>query len=383
MKLIHLSDLHLGMRVSEVSLIEDQRYILEEILKVIDIEQPDGVIIAGDVYDKSIPSTEAVELFDEFLVKLAAKRLQVYIISGNHDSPERLAFAGSLIDMSGVHLSPVYKGNITPLSFNDEFGRVNIYMLPFVKPVHVKHYLNDEEKEKIVTYTDAIGRVISDMNVDTSERNVLIAHQFVTGAVLSESEDITVGGLDNVEAYVFAPFDYTALGHIHKPQDILGKGGEIRYCGTPLKYSFSEAGQEKSVTVVELMQKGSVNIRTIPLNPKRDMVEIKGTYEQLVSRSYYEKLNNKNDFYRITLTDENDIPEAVARLRTVYPNILKLDYENTRTSSRTDYVETVSDSESKTPLELFSEFFKQQNGSDMTEEQTALISQLLEEIEAN
>ncbi len=384
MKLIHLSDLHLGMRVSEVPLIDDQRYILEEIIKIIDNEQPDGVIIAGDVYDKSVPSTDAVELFDEFLVKLAAKKLQVYIISGNHDSPERLAFAGSLIDMSGVHLSPVYKGNITPLSFNDEFGRVNIYMLPFVKPVHVKQYLDVEEREKISDYTKAVERVISDMNVNTDERNVLIAHQFVTGAALAESEDITVGGLDNVDAKVFSPFDYTALGHIHKPQDISsGTGGKIRYCGTPLKYSFSNAEQDKSVTVAELYEKGNVSVRTVPLKPMHDMVNLKRTFKELTSESFYEGYNYENDFFHITLTDENDILDAFSRLHDIYKNILKMDYDNTRTRNEERHTNNGNTTEHKTPLELFSEFYRQQNGSDMSEEQTALIVQLLEEIEEN
>ena len=250
MKLIHLSDLHLGKRVNEYSMLEDQEYILKKIINVIDDEKPDGVIIAGDVYDKSIPSAEAVQLFDDFLVQLAKRSLKVFVISGNHDSPERIAFGSRIMDASGIHMSPVYSGDITPIPLEDEFGTVNIYILPFIKPAHVRRYAENE----ITTYTEAVEYVISKLNIDPANRNVLVTHQFVTGALRSESEEISVGGSDNVDAYVFEPFDYVALGHIHSPQTC---GSEnIRYCGTPLKYSFSEVHDKKSVTVVELREKG-------------------------------------------------------------------------------------------------------------------------------
>ena len=285
MKLIHLSDLHLGKRVNEFSMLEDQAYILMKILNVIDDEQPDAVLIAGDVYDKTVPSAEAVELFDDFLVRLASRSfrgrsLQIFVISGNHDSPERLAFGGRLMDARGVHLSPVYSGSVKPVTLSDEFGPVNIYMLPFVKPVTVRRFFPDA---KIENYTDAIAAAVGSMGIDTSGRNVLIAHQFVTGAERSESEDVSVGGMDNVDVTVFDGFDYVALGHIHGPQNI---GSErVRYCGTPLKYSFSEAAHRKSVTVVELGEKGSLAVRTVPLIPKRDMVDLRGRYDELMSRN--------------------------------------------------------------------------------------------------
>lgn len=374
MKLIHLSDLHLGKRLNEFSLMEDQAYILMKILNVIDEERPDAVLVAGDVYDKSVPSAEAVELFDDFLVRLAKRKLQIFVISGNHDSPERLAFGGRLMDASGVHLSPAYNGHIEPFAMEDNFGRVNVYMLPFVKSGHVRRFFPEE---KIESYTDALAVAIEDMHFDQTQRNILIAHQFVTGAERSDSEEISVGGLDNVDAAVFDGFDYVALGHIHAPQDI--ESARIRYCGTPLKYSFSEVDQEKSVTVVELGEKGSLTLRTVPLVPKRDLVELRGRYEELMSRSFYEGTSWQEDYVRITLTDEQDVPEAMGRLRVVYRNLMKLDYDNTRTRHMAQ-LDGVEDAERRSPMELFSEFYEKQNGAKPSEEQEALLKKMIEAI---
>ena len=246
MKFVHLSDLHLGKRVNEYSMLEDQEYILTKIINIIDDEKPSGVIIAGDVYDKSIPSAEAVQMFDDFLTRLAKRNLQVFVISGNHDSPERMSFGSRLMDQSGIHISQVYNGQIEPFAMEDDHGAVNVYMLPFVKPAHVKRFSD----ESIESYTDALRVTIAEMNVNQSERNILITHQFVTGAMRSDSEDVSVGGSDNVDVSVFDNFDYVALGHIHSPQNCTSE--RVRYCGTPLKYSFSEAKDNKSVTVVEL-----------------------------------------------------------------------------------------------------------------------------------
>lgn len=374
MKLIHLSDLHLGKRLNEFSLLEEQAYILMSILNIIDEERPDAVLIAGDVYDKSVPSAEAVELFDDFLVRLSRRRLQVFVISGNHDSPERLAFGGRLMDASGVHLSPVYNGHVTPLTLEDGFGRVNVYMLPFVKPGHVRRFFPEE---KIESYTDALSVAIRDMNPDFSQRNVLLAHQFVTGAERSDSEELTIGGLDNVDAAVFDGFDYVALGHIHGPQTI--GSDRIRYCGTPLKYSFSEAKHRKSVTVIELREKGVLTVGTVPLVPKRDMAELRGRYDELMSRRFYEGTGYQEDYVRITLTDEDDVPEAMARLRTVYRNLMKLDYDNTRTRHLAQ-LDRAEDAEKRSPMELFSDFYEKQNGAEPTEEQRELLKKLMEEI---
>ena len=373
MKIIHLSDLHLGKRVNEFSMLEDQAYILTKIINVIDEERPDAVILAGDLYDKSVPPAEAVTLLDDFLVRLVKRRVQVFVISGNHDSPERVAFAGRLIEQSGVHLSPVYNGTVTPITLEDDFGPVNFYLLPFVKPAHVRRFFPEQE---IASYTDAVRTAVNAMGMDFSRRNVLVTHQFVTGAERSESEEVSVGGADNVDASVFDGIDYVALGHIHGPQNI---GSErIRYCGTPLKYSFSEADHSKSVTVAELRKKGTLEIHTVPLIPKRDLRELRGSYLELTARSNYTGTDTK-DYLHITLTDEEDIPDVAAKLRVIYPNLMKLDYDNRRTRSQTA-VGAAEDVERKTPLELFGELYEKQNGTTLTEEQKAFSAKLMESI---
>ena len=374
MKFIHLSDLHLGKRVNEYSMLEDQQYILTKIINIIDEEAPEAVILAGDIYDKPVPPAEAVELFDDFLYSLAVRKLQVFVISGNHDSPERLAFGNRLIDASGIHLSPVYSGEVRPIPLQDEYGTVEVYMLPFIKPAHVRRFYPDEE---ITSYTDAMRTAITHMNVDPSVRNVLVTHQFVTGASRSESEEISVGGTDNVDASVFEPFDYTALGHIHGPQNISSE--KIRYCGTPLKYSFSEAHHRKSVTVVEMKEKGNMTVRTVPLIPKRDLVELKGTYEEVTRKSFYEGTGYQEDYTHITLTDEEDIPNAISRLQVIYHNLMKLDYDNKRTRSGLQLSGT-ADVENKSPLELFAELYEMQNGTEMSEEQTKYVQRMIEKI---
>lgn len=373
MKLIHLSDLHLGKRVNEFSMLEDQQYILTEILQIIDREKPDGVMIAGDVYDKSVPSAEAVALLDDFLVRLAKRDLQVFLISGNHDSPERMAFGGRLMAQSGVHLAPVYDGKVRPITLTDEYGPVNLYLLPFLKPAHVRRCFPERE---ILTYTDALAAAIEAMGVDTAQRNVLVTHQFVTGAARCDSEEISVGGTDNVDVSVFEPFDYVALGHIHGPQQV---GREtVRYCGTPLKYSFSEAKHQKSVTVVELGEKGAVSVRTVPLTPMRDLAELRGTYEELTFRGFYQGTSYPRDYVHITLTDEEDIPDAVSKLRIIYPNLMKLDYDNKRT--RAGIVLERAEDQQRSPLELLEEFYEKQNGQPMGEEQRAFAKNLMERI---
>ena len=373
MKLIHLSDLHIGKRVNEVSMIAEQEYILDQILQIIDAEQPTAVLISGDVYDKSVPSAEAVTLFDEFLFRLSEKKMQVLIISGNHDSAERLAFGGRLMEGRGIHLSPAYDGQIEPITLEDEYGAVHFWLLPFIKPIHVRRAFPEETIE---TYTDACRVAISHMNVEENQRNVLLTHQFVTGSVTCESEELSVGGSDNVDAAVFAPFDYVALGHIHGPQNV---GSErIRYCGTPLKYSFSEAKHTKSVTVVELGRKGEFALHAVPLVPEHDLREIRGTYEEVTARSFYEN-TPVEDYLHITLTDEEDVPEAVARLRVIYPNLMKLSYDNTRTRSHA-VIDGAVDVSSKSPLQLFGELYELQNNQPMSDIQQAFMQELIEDI---
>lgn len=373
MKIMHLSDLHIGKKVNEYSMLQDQIYILKEILQIIDNEKVETVIIAGDVYDRSLPPNEALGLFDEFLYQLSGRNVNVFVISGNHDSPERISYCGRMMTENKIFLSPVYDGNVKPITLNDDYGEVNFYLLPFVRPADIRRYFPDENIEN---YTDAVKVAIDNMNVDFSERNILVTHQFVTGAELSESEDIIVGGTDNVSGEVFDGFDYVALGHIHREQTV-GKDN-IRYCGTPLKYSFSEAKHIKSVTILDFNDKGNIEYSKIPLTPFRDMREIRGTYYELTLKSSYESTNTE-DYLHITLTDEDDIPDAIGKLRSIYPNIMKLDYDNLRTrgSGTVDAIENI---ESKSPFELFADLFKQQNNQDMSEEQEEIMRNLIDKI---
>ena len=373
MKFIHLSDLHLGKRVNEISMTDDQSYILTQIIDIINAEHPDAVVIAGDVYDKSVPPAEAVTLFDGFLCRLAERSLPVLIISGNHDSPERLAFGGRLMEGAGIHLSPVYDGKVEPVTLSDSHGDVHFWLLPFVKPAHVKRYFPDAGIE---SYTDALRTAVEHMGVDFTARNVLVTHQFVTGAATCESEEISVGGSDNVDISVFGGFDYVALGHLHGPQNILSN--RIRYCGTPLKYSFSEAGHHKSVTVVELGEKGSLHLQTIPLNPRHDLREIRGTFAELTDKSFYQG-TAVEDYLHIILTDEEDVPEAVGQLRVIYPNLMKLSYDNTRTRTNR-VIDAAEDVKRKSPLELFEELYEIQNNQPMSEVQRAFARELIESI---
>ena len=274
---------------------------------------------------------------------------------------------------SGIHMSPVYHGEIAPLSLTDDFGVVNVYLLPFVRPATVRRFWPEEE---IASYTDAVGAAIRHMPIDPAARNVLVTHQFVTGAARSESEDISVGGTDNVDAAVMDIFDYVALGHIHGPQRI-GRD-TLRYCGTPLKYSFSEATQQKSVTVVELREKGDVTVRTLPLIPRRDLRELRGRYDQLTLRSFYET-QQTGDYLHITLTDEQDIPDAIGKLRVIYSQLMKLDYDNART--RAGAVITGTDAvEQKSPLELFDELYEKQNNQPMSDQQRQFAAELIRDI---
>lgn len=372
MQFAHISDLHIGKRVSEFSLLEDQEYILIKILNALDEIKPDSVLIAGDIYDKAVPSAEAVELFDDFLYGLAKRGLKVFIISGNHDSPERIAFGSRIMSGHDIYLSPVYDGTIAPITLEDNWGFVDVYSLPFIKPIHVRRYYPDED---INSYNDALRVVIENMQINPERRNILITHQFITGASRSESEDISVGGADNVDAALFEPFDYVALGHLHGPQHVIRES--IRYCGTPLKYSFSEAAHTKSITVVELEAKGVANIFTVPLEPKRDMREIRGSYMEVTAKSFYEGTPT-DDYLHITLTDEEDIPDVIQKLRTIYPNIMKVDYDNKRTNAN-DEILPDEGIERKSPLELFSDFYELQNGQELSPEQNAFMAQLVEQ----
>lgn len=360
MRILHLADLHIGKRVNGFSMLEDQKYILNQILGIVKERQTEVVLIAGDVYDKAIPSAEAVEVFDDFLTKLVEAKQKVLLISGNHDSEERLAFASQVMKKSGVYFAPVFSGDIEKVTLQDECGDIHFYMLPYRKPAKVVEVLEKLLNEKI----------------DKTERNILLAHQFLTGATPSESEEFSVGGIENIDAQMFEDFDYVALGHIHRAQQV---GKEyIRYAGTPLKYSFSEVNHKKSVTIVEIKEKGTVLAELVTLKPLRDMRELKGTYIELTARESYQDTDT-NDYVHITLTDEEDIIDVIAKLRFIYPNLMKLDYDNMRTRSRQNIC-MEEQVEQKSPMELFSDFYLQQNNQEMTKEQYEFAKQILEKI---
>ena len=373
MKLMHLSDLHLGKIVNGFSMLEDQKYILAQILELASSEKPDGVLIAGDVYDKRVPAAEAVGVLDGFLTDLA-RIAPVFVISGNHDSAERLAFGGRLMTAAGVYVSPVYDGTVRTVELTDEFGPVRIHLLPFLKPVQVRRFFPEAE---IANYTDAVRTALSHIDRGDGARHVLVTHQLVTGAALCDSEELSIGGSENVDAEVFEGFDYVALGHLHGPQR--AGGDHIRYCGTPLKYSFSEEKHHKSVTMVTLGEKGSVQIDALPLSPMRDLKVIRGTYQELMARSYYQNTDLPESYLHIILTDEEDVPEALGRMRQVYPYIMKLTYDNTRTRSQQNPLDQRVDAR-KTPLELFRQLYEAQNNQPMSEQQDEFLARLIGEI---
>ena len=378
MKLIHISDLHIGKRINERSLAEEQTHILKQICDIIGNLKPDAVLIAGDIYDKAVPSAEAVMMFDDFLVSISGLAGHIFMISGNHDSAERNSFGARLLKSKGIHISPVYDGNISPVTLEDEAGPVDIYMLPYIRPANVRHLLPDEEKDEVSSYDSAVRKAVERLRIDKSRRNIIIAHQFVTGSERSGSEDINVGGIDNVDASIFADFDYVALGHLHKPQDCGSRS--IRYCGSPLKYSFSEVNDRKSVTIVTLKEKGEPERELVPLIPLHEWHDLKGSYAELTARSFYAGTTYQEDFVRITLTDENDIPDAIGKLRTIYHNLLELRYDNRRTQSGRQKIEGTAEADRKTPVELFAELYRKQNSDEMSEQQEAYIRNIIENI---
>lgn len=373
MILMHLSDLHLGKRVNGFSMIDDQRHVLAQIVELARQERPDGVLLCGDIYDKSVPSAEAVELFDEFLYQIAGLA-PVYIISGNHDSAERLAFGGRLLEKARVYVSPVYDGGILTVEQEDAHGLVAFHLLPFVKPAQVRAFHPDA---KIDSYTDAVRTALEGIVLDDGKRHVLLTHQFVSGSERCDSEEVSIGGTDNVDAAVFEGFDYVALGHLHGPQR--AGADHIRYCGTMLKYSFSEADQCKSVTFVELGEKGECTISTRNLTPLRDLRQIRGSYKELMSREFYLNTGLPDCYLHIVLTDEEDVPEALGRLRTVYPYIMKLTYDNERTRQRQNPMEEAAMPESS-PLELFGLLYEKQNNRELGEQQREYLTGLMEQI---
>jgi exonuclease SbcD len=377
MKILHIADLHIGKRVNEFNMIEDQEYILDEILKLTESTKPGAVLMAGDIYDKSQPSTEAVELLDEFLTRLALLGQPVFIISGNHDSPERLSFGSRIMENNGLHISGVFDGFLQKTTLEDEYGKVNIYMLPFIKPAMVRPFF----EEPVESYEEAIKMVISESGINTDERNILVAHQFVVSGMaqpqISDSETVSIGGLDHVDASVFDDFDYVALGHLHRSQRI-GRDC-IRYAGSPLKYSFSEARYRKSVTLVEMGRKGEILIDQIPLTPLRDLREIRGPIRELI-RIGNEDPKGSMDYIHAIITDEEEIYDALGQLKQVYPNLMALDLDNSRTQQVYDSEALVaSNVAEKDPLDLFSEFYQIQNNQELTEDEIRVMKEIFQQ----
>ncbi len=376
MKFLHLADLHIGKKVNEISMLDEQRWVLGQVLQIAAEEQVQAVLLAGDIYDKPQPTAEAVQLFDWFLTKLAAQVPAVLLIAGNHDSAERLAFAANMLSAQGVYIAPPFDGEVKCVRLFDEFGPVDFYLLPFVKPLQVRRCF--EDAEGIATYDDAVARIMRDLQPEEGVRSVMLAHQLITGSATCESEELAIGGLDNVDAAHFAAFDYVALGHLHGPQQV-GRP-EVRYAGSPLKYSFSEARQQKSVTLVALGADGRAEISTRKLQPIYDMREIKGNFADLLAEDYLEKLGMAaEDYLHITLTDEEDVLDAPARLRVAYPNLMKLDYDNRRTRERQQLSNGVEVG-GRSPLDLFAEFYQLQNNQPLADEQQVLLRQLIAEI---
>jgi len=372
MRFLHLADLHIGKRVNGFSMIEDQKFVFEQVYNVIENEKIDGIIMAGDIYDKPVPSAEAVKLFDEMLTRLVSINLPIFVISGNHDSAERIGFGSDILSAAKVYMSRVYNGNLQKIELEDDYGKINVYLLPFIKPATVKNIYKEAE---IKDYDDALEYVLSQEKIDETKRNVIVSHQFVTGAMRSESEEVSVGGLDNVSVENYEAFDYVALGHIHRAQQ-MGRES-ARYAGTLLKYSFSEEKHNKSMTIVDLKEKGNIEIKEIPVKPLHDLKTIKGKFSKITSEEFYKELK-KEDYYRAVLTDEDDILNAIGKLKSIYPNLMSMEYDNTRTRSYS-VVDNVETGEAKSPLDYFEKFFEKQNGRKMSEKQRDYLLEILGE----
>lgn len=374
---MHLADLHLGKSILEQSLIEDQKYILDRIIDIIIDKKIDVVLIAGDVYDKGIPSVEAVRLFSGFLARLYKMNVKVFIISGNHDSKDRLSFGNELFIDNGVYIEGIFNGKLNCVQLEDNYGKVLIYMLPFVKPADVRGYYLDKE---IDSYQEAMKTIIDNTVIDKSKRNIIMVHQFVTANGVeverSDSETISLGGVDNVDVSIFDEFDYVAMGHVHRGQKLIKD--TVRYAGSPLKYSFSEVNHKKSVPIIELKEKGNVNIELVDLVPIRDMRVIKGKLDNLLDKEVVQ-LGNTDDYISATITDEDYVMDAIGKLRGVYKNILRLEYHNKRTEIVNDIDLKADEVSKKSEIDLFSEFYEKQNNIQLDEERFGIVDKVIKE----
>ncbi len=377
MRIAHLGDLHIGKKLNGMSLLEDQQFILGEIIKIVKNEKVEVVVISGDIYDKSVPVAEGISLFDEFITELQSNNIKVLMVSGNHDSSERIEYGSRIFENSGVYIAGKFEGTVKKVELEDCYGKINFWLVPFIKPAIVKSYYPECN-----SYEDAFSWVIEGANINYDERNVLVAHQFFTSGSepveRSDSEIISVGTLDNIDTSVIKGFDYAALGHIHKPQSF--NEGKIRYSGSPLKYSFSEANHVKSVPIIELKDKGQVDIKLVLLEPLRDLRVITGPIDVLLSKDIVAQ-GNREDYIKAVLTDEEELYDAIGRVREVYPNVLRLEFNNSRGYVDFDYSLEASEVESKSKLELFEEFFEKQNNRAMDENERSIVRGYLEEVD--
>lgn len=374
MRFLHTADLHIGKVMYEFSLEEDQNFILNEILKVAKEREVDALLLAGDIFDRSVPTAEAMQLFDSFLNRCVEMELKVLLVSGNHDSPKRLAYGSSLFKQNGLHFATFPKEQIERITLKDDFGVVNFYLLPFFKP---SYFSLGSEAEA----TGAVIKKTMEADFQEEERNVLLTHYFVgdKGKMpeLSDSENPAyVGGLDLVPASLFEAFDYTALGHIHKAQKV--GGGNIYYSGTPLAYSFSEAGRQKSIQLVELKEKGSLTIEAIPLTPLKEVRVIKGDLWELIKEEVV-SLSNKEDYIKAVLTNKEALLDPMSILRSVYPNVMEIEIEQQLFKS-TDFSIEGTQERNKSPLALLLDFFEFVYDEPMEEELKELAAALLKEV---
>lgn len=380
MKILHLADLHLGKILQEQSLLEDQEYMLKEIIKIIKEEKVETILIAGDVYDRSVPPAEAVSLLDDFLkILIKELKIKVFIIAGNHDSKDRLGFGSRIFEDKGLYIESKYTGNLRKVELQDEYGKINVYMLPFVKPVEVKQFFKDDLENN---YNTAINKIIEKEQINTKERNIIMVHQFITAGTRlperTESEVLSLGGIENVDVSNFNNFDYVAIGHVHRPQQI-GRD-TARYAGTMLKYSFSEINHHKTVPIIDVKEKGNINIELVPLNPVRDMRELKGPIEELLKKENYET-GNINDYIKAVITNEEPVYDAIGQLRRIFPNTLKLEIRNSKTARNAEeQTLNLENIKKKSELELFCDFYKAQNNVDLNNDQLEIIKNIISEV---
>ena len=377
MKIFHLSDLHIGKKLQGESLIEDQAHILQEILEYIEKEKPQAIILAGDIYDKSIPSAEAVLLLDHFLGQCTQFQIPIFIISGNHDSPERLHFGRSMFLQEHIYIHSMFRGKIETVELEDEYGKLAIHLLPFVKPAMIQPFYEN----KITSYEEGVRTILKEHPIDPNIRNILVAHQFVTNQGVeperSDSERKSLGGIDAMDASIFDSYDYVALGHIHRPQKV-GRM-EVRYAGSPLKYSFSEVHHRKSITCIHIKEKGTVEIQKLPLTPLREMVYIEDTIERLLSKDY-EKYRT-GYLLSITVTNEERLDDPLGQIRAKFQGVLEFKVAKRRTQLEREEKITTKDLLVKDALQLFQDFYKNQNQEDMDDLQIKILKNMIEEME--